>query len=96
MVRPHEQRNSHPEDDDQGVQAQSMEAVRQAAVEAALQAMEDVYNPRLVALKWALEGLRLFMDENQEKSHQQRANHKEGIQGVNHDEQPRDYHHEEV
>ena len=49
MVRPHEQRNNHLEDDDQGMQARFVEAVRQAAVEAALQAMEDVYNLRLLA-----------------------------------------------
>ena len=67
MVRPHEQRNIHPEDDDQGVQARSVEAVRQAAVEAALEAMEDIYNSRLVAIERALEGLRLSMQENQER-----------------------------
>ena len=58
--------------------------------------MKDVYNPRLLAIERALEGLRLSMQENQERRQQQRANCEERIQGVYHDEQLQDYDNEDV
>lgn len=70
MVRPHEQRNNRPEINDQGIQAQSLEATRQAAIEAALQVMEDAYNQRLVAIKQAIKSLRLSMNEDRERRQQ--------------------------
>lgn len=45
----------------------SVEAARQAAVEVALQVMEHIYNPRLVAMEWAIESLRLSMNEDRER-----------------------------
>ena len=95
-MQPHEQMNIHPKDDDQGMQARYVEAVRQAVAKVALQVMEDVYNPRLVVIERALEGLGLSTQENQERCQQHKANREARIQGVNHDEQPQDYGDEEV
>lgn len=44
-----------------------MEAIKQAALEAVLQAMKDVYSLRLVVIEWVIESLRLFMDEKRER-----------------------------
>lgn len=48
------------------MQAQTVEAVRQAASEAGLQVIEDAYDSRLKVIELAIESLKLSLNEIEE------------------------------
>ena len=62
MVRPYEQRNNRPKDVDQGMQAMSVETIRQMVIKAVLQVIENSFNPRMTAIEKVIEGLTLSMN----------------------------------
>lgn len=49
------------------MQARTIEVVRQVANQVALQAIEDAYNSRLVVIEWAIESLKLSLNENRKE-----------------------------
>lgn len=58
------------------MQAQTVEAVRQAASEAGLQVIEDAYDSRLKVIELAIESLKLSLNENR-RGQQQGVNREE-------------------
>lgn len=67
MVRPHDQSSNHPEDNVQGMQTTTMEAIRQMVREAVLQVIKDVYSPRMAMIEQVSEGLTLSINKNRER-----------------------------
>ena len=51
MVRPRKQRNNRPKDVNQGMQAMSVETIRQMVIKAVLQVIENSFNPRMTAIE---------------------------------------------
>lgn len=56
--------------------------------EAVLQVMEDMYNPRMAAMKQVIKGLMISMTEREQR---EGVNRQEVVERVNREEQPQDY-----
>ena len=48
--------------------------------------LEDAYNSRMVEIEWAIDSLRLSLNENRERDQHQGVNRKEEFQEANHGE----------
>lgn len=70
------------------MQAHAIKAIKQIARETSLQVIEEACNPRMKAIGWVIEDLRLFInDMNKATNQRQVVNREEVFQGVNCKEQ---------